>query len=315
MGYMSLYLRFRALMRETLLHRVRSGPYRFLLRRWLGISDIDLAGRILACEPFTHDLVPLSLPLEEQSCLLVLAPHQDDELIGAGGALILAARAGIPIHILYITDGIERNPKFTDDHAEAGRIRDAEAAEVCDRLGAKRYHLNISNIEPTPSPEHLDTLVSIIAKIQPSTILAPWLLDSPAKHRMVNHLLWLANRRRPLSETEIWGYQVHNTLIPNGIVEITAVAEEKRALLQLYRSQLEHNQRYDHLAMALSAWNSHYLPHAPVPRYAEVFFTLPLAEHLRLVNRFYFTDFQQTYRGNQSVIPGMTAIHKSVIAD
>jgi len=309
---MSLYRRFRALMRETLLHRARRGPYRFLVRKWLGLADIDLAARVLACEPFAQELTPLPLPLEGLSSLLVLAPHQDDELIGAGGTLILAGRAGVPIHLLFVTDGIERNPAFTSDHVEAGRIRDGEAAQVCERLGATRHHLGISNIEPAPTLADLDTLAALIHDIRPAAILAPWLLDSPAKHRMVNQLLWLAARCRPLPPAEVWGDQVQNTLIPNGFVEITSVAEEKRALLRLYRSQLEHNQRYDHLAMALSAWNSHFLPQAPLARFAEVFSTLPLEEHLRLVERFYFRDFHQTYRGNQSVIPGMTALHKLI---
>ena len=299
-------------MREAMLHRAKSGPYRFLVRRWVELNDIDLAARVLACEPFTRDLAPLPLPIEDQTGLLVLAPHQDDELIGAGGTLILASRAGVPIHIVFITDGIERNPKFTKDHAQAGRIRDEEAAEVCKRLGAKCHHLGIGNIEPQPAITHLDTLSRLIDEIKPSAILAPWLLDSPAKHRMVHHLLWLVNFRKPLPATEIWGFQVHNTLIPNGIVDITPVAEEKRALLGCYRSQIEHNQSYDHLAMALSAWNSHLLPPAPTRRYAEAFCTLPHHEHLRLVDRFYFTNLQQTYRGNQSVIPGLSAIHKAV---
>lgn len=298
-------------MRELNASRAEKGPYRFLVRKWDLISDVDLARRLLETEFFVQELEPLPLPIDTLKSILVLAPHQDDETIGAGGTLLLAGAAGVKIDILFITDGIEKQSPYAATPSEAGRIRRQEAREVCDRLGATMHQLPISNAAPEPTLENLDQLSGIINDLQPQVLMAPWLLDSPAKHRLVNHLLWLANKRSPLPDFEVWGYQVHNTLLPNGYVDITSVAEKKRQLLEKYRSQNEFSKRYDHLAMGLAAWNSRFLSVAE-PKYVEVFLTLPVKEVLRLVEKFYLSDLSVTYRGHKAVLPGAVNIHQAV---
>ena len=307
---MGLFNRLSAHTRRLLALRAERGPYRFLVRRWDQVSDIDLAVRVLGTEFFKPELVPLELPINRLRSILVLAPHQDDETIGAGGALLLAARAGVKLDVLYLTDGAIEKPSYAATSRDAVNIRNAEAREVCDRLGATMHHLGLSNVRPEPTVEDLDRLNALVRGVRPDVILAPWLLDAPAKHRLVNHLLWLANRRAELPECEIWGYQVHNTLFPNGYIDITTVADEKRRLLECFKSQNLHTTRYDHLAMGMAAWNARILD-STEPRYLELFFALPLKELLRLVEQFYFTNLRATYRGHAAVLPGMTALHQA----
>lgn len=295
--------------------RARQGPYRFLVRRWDGVSDIELASRLLTTEFFEKELQPLPLPVEELDALLLLAPHQDDELIGAGGTLLRARQAGAAVHVLYLTDGAQANVGYASSEAESAAIRDREAATVCKRLGANKHDLGLANIWPRPQRADLERLAALIRDIAPQVVLTPWLLDNPAKHRLANHLLWLTDRLHRLDGFEVWGYQVHNSLLPNGLVDITAVAEEKRALLTCYRSQNEHCQRYDHLGMALSAWSSRFLPHAPEARYAELFFTLPVRAFLAQVERLYLPDLATTYRQHGPVLAGARALHKAITGE
>ncbi len=310
-----MYLRrLRSYVRQIFALRARDAPYRYLVRRWDAISDIDLAMKILDTQFFRGELEPLPLPIESFERILVLAPHQDDEAIGAGGTLLTASAGGADLDILYVTDGALQTPPYAKTAEESIRCRRQEAIEVCDRLGAAMHELGISNIAPIPSINDLDRLSQLIATLKPQVIMLPWLLDLPAKHRMVNHMLWLANRRSDLGAIEIWGYQVHNALFPNGYVDITAVAEQKRSLIRCYRSENEYSQCYDHLAMGMSAWNARFLPQDPRPRFVEIFFTLPATEFLRLVERFYFDDFWTTYRGNHDVISGIKPVHDLVMA-
>jgi hypothetical protein len=139
-------------------------------------------------------------------------------------------------------------------------------------------------------------------------------LDSPAKHRLVNHLLWLAYRGVGLPSFETWGYQVHNLLPPNGYVDITDVAAEKRALLGMYQSQESAHRRFTHIAKGLSAWNTRFTTESDPPsnRYVELFCTLPVADAMSLVERFYFRSISETYRGNARVVTGMTALHREM---
>jgi len=259
-------------------------------------------------EFFRHDLRPIAAPVAEFRSYLLIAPHQDDETIGAGGTLLLATAAKARIDIVYVTDGAV----LTGPHAgPAGvRLRDEEAVEACGQLGATIHRLDLSNPSPAPSATDVDRLAALIEELAPEVIMVPWLLDVPPKHRLANHLLWLANQRRPLSPCEVWSYQTHNTLYPNAYVDITSVAEEKRRILKCFRSQKEHH----HLALGMAAWNARHLPNTGgAPSYAEVFFTLPLDEHLRLVEKFYFPDLDATYKGDRNVLDGARAVHDEIV--
>lgn len=296
-----------SVIRKIQMLRSQRGPYRFVVRQWAGLSDINLAANVLNTEFYRNELQPIALPIERLRSILVLAPHQDDETIGAGGLLLKAAAAGVKIDIVYVTDGASswRPAEWVD-------TRRAEAKFVCDRLGAQMHELGIHNPKPSPQLDDLDRLGALIRTIDPQVILAPWLLDSPGKHRLVNHLLWLCDHRQALPDCEVWGYQVHNGLLPNGYVDITDVAAEKRQLLDCFRSQNENWACYTHLAMGLAAWNSHFV-RSTEPRYVEIFTTLPMREMLHLVESFYFVDFEETYRGENAVLEGARAIHRLVM--
>jgi len=302
-------------MREIFALRSQRGPYRFLVRRWDNIADIDLAVGVLGTEFFQKQMAPLPLPIDKVRSILVLAPHQDDEAIGAGGALSIAASAGVQLDIMYLTDGTEKRPTYAPSAEDCARIRRHESREFCRRLGAGYYELGISNLVPAPTVEQVERLADLLHELRPEVVMVPWVLDSPAKHRLANHLLWLADQRRRLPEFEAWGYQVHNTLYPNGYVDITQVIETKRSLLQCFSSQNNYSQCYEHLAIGMAAWNHRFLGNNPVPRYLEVFLALPSRELLRLVESFYFHDFQATYRGDSSVIPGMVALQAAILSN
>ncbi|MCM3874379.1 MAG: PIG-L family deacetylase [Pyrinomonadaceae bacterium] len=303
--------RHRAFVRELLALRAQRGPYRFAVREWRGISDMELARRVLEVESFRSEVQPLPLPVEKLKSILVLAPHQDDESIGPGGSLLLASKAGVKIHVLYITDGAQTK---TDQPANVRFVRAQEAERACAQLGAQVHNLGISNLAPKPSLDDVDRLSNIILETKPDIVMAPWLLDWPSKHRLVNHLLWLAHKRSGIGDFEVWGYQVHNTPFVNGYVDITTVAEEKRRLLECYQSQNRFC-RYDHIAMGLAAWNAHLFESTPDPRYFEVFCALPGAEFFQLVADCYFDDLSKTYRGDLSVIGGLEAAHQAVMRE
>ena len=301
--------------RRQVTARLRTGPYRFLIHRWKYISDIDVAIGALETQFYDSQLVSQPLPINQIGSFLVLAPHQDDEAIGVGGTLLLAKKAGADLNILFVTDGRSKGAvPYASTPDEVVRVRNREANLVGKILGAEIHHLGINNAKPEPSIGDLDRLFEKITEISPKVLLVPWLLDTP-KHRLVNHLLWLTDRCHSLPNCEIWGYQVHNSLIPNGHVDITEVADEKRRLIECYTSQNLHVKRFDHIAMGMAMWNCRFLPNYkadPVARYVEVFCALPLCEHLRLIETFYLPDIDATYRGI-SMAEGMRKIHNTVM--
>lgn len=303
--------RVSAAVQKLLAARAADGPYRFLVRRWDAISDIDLAIRVLGTEFFRQEAVPQPLDLDRVRSALVIAPHQDDEAIGVGGTMLELKDRNAEVHVVYLTDGASAAPAYASSTAESVLVRQAEAKAACQTCNATMHCLDLSNLKPAPRVADVKRLGGLISSIHPDVILIPWLLDSPAKHRMANHLLWLANKCDPLPKCEVWGYQVHNTLYGNAYVDITNVADRKREMLECFRSQNEHFARYDHLGMAMSAWNSRFI-RSVTPKYLEVYFTLPLKEHLSLVEGHYFRDVNVTYRGDLDVVPGIKAVHSSI---
>ena len=301
--------------RKRVLARLRTGPYRFAIRRWNKVSDVELASNLLKTHFFEYELKPQSLPVTTLKSILVLAPHQDDEVIGAGGALLLAKEAGAKLDVLFITDGRSKGATpYAETPEEVVRVRKQEAEEACRKLGAGIHHLGIDNAEPAPEMEDLRKLGNLIRELKPQVLLVPWILDTP-KHRLVNHLLWLSDYLEPLPGTEVWGYQVHNVPLPNGYVDITEVIEQKKKLLNGYVSQNTHVKRFDHIAVGMAAWNSRFLPDYKGDtreRYVEIFCALPLVEHLNMVERFYFPDIEAIYRGIE-MAEGMQRIHSKVL--
>lgn len=277
-------------------------------------SNIALARALLETEPFRTIVKPVPADLAAHHRYMVLAPHQDDEAVGVGGTLMMLRDLGAEITVVYLTDGAEKG-----DEGAAIVERGEEAAAACALIGAHRIDIGISNVRTDPSLAEIDALASALGEVRPEVVLVPWLLDGTVKHRMANHLLWLANRRAAVPKpAEVWGYQVNNFFDPNAYVDITSVAERKRALLSLYRSQNEKLYSFDHMGMGLSAWNSKWLPKnrgRHQHKYGEIFQIMPLADHLDLIERFYFANLDETYLGYETVIAGMRAIHQQVAGD
>ena len=285
-----------------------------LNHRLTGASDV-------VTDAFIQPVEPAPLSLEGVSRILMLAPHQDDEVIGAGGTLLLARDAGAEICVSFITDGAmkpdSRGLERFGSVEKYVAIRNAEAEKVCGELGATTHYLGIGNAKPKPTLDHLDQLSDLIHRFAPRVLMVPWLLDGAGKHRMVNHLLWLANRRRPLPDCQIWTYQISNTLMPNGFVDITDVIETKRALIEVYESQNTYSRRYDHQTIGLNAWNGRYIKNKDAAKklwYLELFFTSTMAEHLDLVEEIYLSDLETIYAPGKSLTANMTALHRSVTA-
>lgn len=295
----------------------RSGrsAYRFTLRNWSSIPDINLVARALEIETLRKIVTASPLPIDRFRKITVIAPHQDDELIGAGGFCVLAQKSGAAISIIYLTDGAVRGMQGKNGELlapeESAEIRQTEARAVCSELGAEYLCLGISNLTVAPERSHVEALASALREFSADLILLPWLFDSAPKHRMATHMLWLANRLERTTAREIWGYQVNNGLFANGVVDISTVMERKLELIRLYRSQNEFLRRYDHQAMGLGAWNSRYLESkgaALAPSYAELFFALPTREFETVVANSYLADLAATYHGSRKLIASMSAL-------
>jgi LmbE family N-acetylglucosaminyl deacetylase len=116
---------------------------------WLALAPIDASlprpGRRFApAQPGAHQ----TIAIDASTRLLVVAPHPDDETLGAGGLMQRVREAGGSVHVVYLTDGdgYPEGVRF-EDHVESprpadyrgyGRRRRGEARAALGVLGFRR---------------------------------------------------------------------------------------------------------------------------------------------------------------------------------
>jgi LmbE family N-acetylglucosaminyl deacetylase len=160
--------------------------------------------------------------------VLALAAHPDDEVVGCGGLLALAADAGADVHVLFATDG-EATIGAALRPDEVARRRRAEAELSCRVLGAIPHFLGLPDGRLA---EHADDLAAgvrrLVEHLQPDVVLAPWELDGHRDHRAVFAAV--------PAGLEVWGYETWTPLTPNRVVDVSSVFTRKEQALACYET-------------------------------------------------------------------------------
>lgn len=124
------------------------------------------------------DAAPCWLPATGR--LLVVSPHPDDEVLGAGGLIRHWARAHRPVTLLSITDGEAAYP----DWPGLGLVRRSELNQALVTLGGARI-LNVGlRIPDGRVDEHAGALRAALATLSDpdTTLIAPYEADGHPDH-------------------------------------------------------------------------------------------------------------------------------------
>jgi len=154
-------------------------------------SGADKADAITQRAVLLTDVQPLG-------SMVVLAPHPDDESLGCGGTIIRLRQLGLPVHVIFVSDGTMSHPNSPTYPAERLRDRrEAEAREALNRLGVESTACTFMRLPDTavPTPDMpgfadaVATLTDLLAQIEPETVLVPWERDPHRDHRATWQLL------------------------------------------------------------------------------------------------------------------------------
>lgn len=164
--------------------------------------------------------------------ILVLAPHQDDEVIGCGGTILRYLKEGTEVRIIYMTDGrygvIDGNRNIRNEEAKSV-WQDYNVEQVF--LNHEDSHLHLSEAE--------SELKEYIDKYRPDIIFTPWLLDQHIDHQYTTSFLQKALLELRDYEVSVALYEVMSPLYANLLINITPEFERKMELLRKYESQLK----------------------------------------------------------------------------
>jgi LmbE family N-acetylglucosaminyl deacetylase len=128
--------------------------------------------------------MPAAPPLRAGDRLLVVAAHPDDETLGAGGLIAMAARLAVPVTVLVATDGEASHPQsLTHTAAQLAEIRRAEVRAAIARLHA-HAGMRFLGLPDGRLHEHVPVLAAAIAELGSacSHLVTPWRGDGHPDH-------------------------------------------------------------------------------------------------------------------------------------
>jgi LmbE family N-acetylglucosaminyl deacetylase len=183
---------------------------------------------------------------------LVLAPHQDDEVLGCGGLAAQLAAAGAAVRVLFLTDGGgggEGAGKGVADREAYRQRRREESGAACEILGlAGCDHLDLPD---GALDHHLDAAAEGIRRAvltqRPELLLVPSPLEVSRDHRAAFaalHRLLAPLRdgqpdQEPFRGLRVLLYEVNHPGYPDLLVDVGPERERLEKAMAAYASQEE----------------------------------------------------------------------------
>lgn len=222
---------------------------------------------------------PALLPGPPPGPVLVVAPHPDDETIGAGGALARHALAGDAVTVLVATSG-ERT---------SGGGRHAQAVAVAREAECRGALADLGVGEPTflrlPDGALGGWVAELAAAVREygrdaRVVYLPSLLDPHRDHRAVNAAVAAASLR---VDADTYGYEVWSPGPVDVVLDVGEVYERKERALRRYATALA-SVDYVRAARGLATYRS-IAGGLGGGGFAEGFLRLPAPDHAALVAR------------------------------
>ena len=180
--------------------------------------------------------------------MLVVAPHPDDEVLGAGGTISRFAAGGGEVSILTVAAHMP--PLFTEAvHQQT--VREAKKAHAL--LGVKE---SIFLDKPAvllgsiPVHELNGMILDVVKRVAPDVLLVPY-YDRHVDHRQIFDACMVASRPvgfgtkiglvaayETLSETHWNAPHLEPNFTPSWVVDITGFVDRKIEAMQCYESQI-----------------------------------------------------------------------------
>lgn len=215
--------------------------------------------------------------LPEARCVLVFAPHPDDEIFGCAGALAVYAAKGISIHVVVVTDGSAQVGSLRQEQHAAERAQESRTALSCVGVEAVEFW-GLSDRSLGDDPSLQRRIVSAIETVKPDLVMAPSLWELHPDHVAVARTV-LGAIQASRAPSQLLFYEVSAAQRVNLLLDITSVWALKRRAMACFSSQQKRQDYIRHIE-ALNTWRTYTLPSHV--RYAEGFTSLGLADLSRL---------------------------------
>lgn len=153
----------------------------------------------------------------------VIAPHEDDETLGAGVATLRLVEKGKTVHITVITDGRNSHTSEKISKDQLAVMRKQEMIDACALLGVPQERVYFGPCEDRYVGDHLEKaynhLRGLVESIKPDVIFSPSGIDRHTDHRavasVVARLVDEGIITCPVYEYPVWFYSVRTWTNPD----------------------------------------------------------------------------------------------------
>jgi N-acetylglucosamine malate deacetylase 1 len=190
---------------------------------------------------------------------MVFSPHQDDETFGCGGMISLKREHGIPVAVVFLTDGRGCGGSQPLPEEKIIKMREQEAVTALQILGVKSSEIHflqkpdgqLQNLESEDKRKTIAEVVELIKLYKPEEIYLPHAKDSHKDHQATYELVKEAITQAEIA-VEILQYPIwlfwesllfvqfkFDDIADAYRLSISSVQEQKNRAITAYRSQLE----------------------------------------------------------------------------
>lgn len=261
--------------------------FKLFLKTSLGDVDLRVQQLAAAADYFSSSIRPIPIVAPFGRSMLVIAPHQDDEAIGCGGALALQVRAKGAASVVILQDGADGYDELGFTRQNLVTLRNEESRRAAAVLGLEPPgFLNHADLGAA-SRQAAEEVRKILIDRRVDAVFVPFILDGHPDHRTANYILAEALRAVDWN-VRVFGYEVWGLCIPNVIVVIDEVMEQKIEMLSCFDFA---NKAVDYVqsTKGLNMYHSRMLG-AGMCKYAERFFEIPRQEYIELVEKVQSVD-------------------------
>jgi LmbE family N-acetylglucosaminyl deacetylase len=198
------------------------------------------------------------MTLTEESAI-VFAPHPDDETLGCGGLIALKRARGVPVHVVFLTDGRNAHAEALSNEAVVVERRQ-EALAALAVLGVAPEAVQfldapdggLGDLPGAVRTRFVGRLAGLIQAAKPGEVFVTHRKDRHRDHEAAYDLVWdalaLAGASPTVYEYPIWIFWRMPLLFGLGLkcremagarrLSIEAVRDKKARAISAHRSQL-----------------------------------------------------------------------------
>ncbi len=186
--------------------------------------------------------------MKEETNVLVVAAHPDDEVIGCGGTIARHISNGDKVHVLFMTDGVSSRKVSTEEienRSEAAR----NASDILKITSFEFLEFPDNQMDMVPLLQIIQSIENIIGRIQPSIVYTHHVGDLNLDHQITHKAVITACRPQPefyvkeiyafetLSSTE-WQSNPDYMFVPNVFIDISNFINLKKEALRAYNLEM-----------------------------------------------------------------------------